>query len=92
MEILFEILIEIYMECMFLIVPEERRGRRHYVWTKVLAIVLTLGIMALGVWGGVMIFEEKNGLGWIPFSIAALLSILQITLGIVLHIRRYKKE
>ena len=92
MELLFEILIEIYMELMMLIIPEEKRGKRHYRIATVIAIVCTLGVMALGVWGIVLIVDKQNLLGILPLTVAILLSVMQIVLGIILFIKRNKNE
>ncbi len=91
MDILFEILIEIYMELMFLIIPEEKRGKKHVIFAKLIAVLFTLGILALGVWGIVWIWEKKNPWGWLPFGVAILLSAIQIVSGILLFIRRNRK-
>ncbi len=91
MEILIEILLEIYMECMFLIIPEGKRGKKHYIWAKIIAVVCTLGILALGVWGLVWVIDARNPWGWLPLGAAILLSVLQIGLGIALVIKKYKK-
>ena len=92
MELLFEILIEIYMEMMMLIIPEEKRGKRHYRIATIIAIVCTLGVMALGVWGIVLIVDKQNLLGILPLTVAILLSVMQIVLGIILFIKRNKNE
>lgn len=92
MELLFEILIEIYMELMMLIIPEEKRGKRHYRIATIIAIVCTLGVMALGVWGIVLIVDKQNLLGILPLTVAILLSVMQIVLGIILFIKRNKNE
>ncbi len=92
MDILIEILLDIYMECMFLIIPEEKCTKRQLLIMKVIAIVCTLGILALGVWGAVWVFDGKNAWGWLPLSLAILLSAIQIIFGIVLFIRRNRKE
>lgn len=92
MELLVEILIEIYMELMFLIVPQDKRRKKHYFAAAIIAIVLTLGIMAIGVWGIVWIVDQGNAWGWLPLSIAILLSAAQITFGILLYNRRNKHK
>ncbi len=91
MDILIEVLLDIYMECMFLIIPEEKRTKKHYIWAKVIAILCSLGVLALACWGIVWIWESKNPWGWIPLSTAILFSVVQITLGIILTVRRYRK-
>ncbi len=91
MDILVEIFLEIYMELMLLIVPEEKRKKRHYIWATVVAIVVTFGVLSLGVWGGYLIWEKKNLLGILPLTFAIALSVLQITAGIVLYNKKNKK-
>ena len=91
MDIVIEILLEIYMELMFLIIPEDKRNKKHLVVTKLIAVVCTLGIIALAVWGLVWIIDNKNAWGWLPLGVAIVLSIVQITLGVILFIRRNKK-
>lgn len=88
MDIVIDILLEIYMELMMLIVPEEKRGKKHYRIATVIAVLCMLGIMALGVWGIVWIAEYDNMLGLIPLTFALLLSVAQIVLGVILFIKR----
>ena len=91
MDILIEIFIDVYLELMLLIIPEEKRRKRHYVFATIGAIVVTFGILALGVWGGYMLFEQKRAVGVIPFSIAVLLSVAQIATGITIFVKKNKK-
>lgn len=87
MELLIEILLEVYMELMFLIVPEDKRRKKHRIITAIIAIVITFGLIALGVWGVYLIADEKNLWGILPLAVAILLSIAQITAGIILWIK-----
>ncbi len=91
MDILIEVLLDIYMELMFLIIPEEKRTKKHVFLAKLTAIVATLGILVLGVWGLVWILQEGKRLGWIPLGIAIVLSTIQIAFGIIITIRRNRK-
>lgn len=91
MDIVVEILIEIYMELMFLIIPEEKRNKRMMFLTKLIAILCTIGIIALGVWGIVLLADSHNLWGIAPLTVAIMLSLVQITLGIILFVRRNKK-
>lgn len=90
MDIIFEIFLEIYGELMMLVVPESK-------WTKkkgAIAIVAALnfiGVMALFLWGIVLLVDEENVLGWIPIFFAVMLSAAQIGLGVYRFIRT-KKE
>ncbi len=88
MDILFEILIEVYMELMFLIIPEEKRKKKHRIVATLIAILLTVGIMSLGLVGIALLVEQGNSLGWLLVSIAVLLSLAQIICGILLHVRK----
>lgn len=87
MELLIEILLEVYMELMFLIVPEDKRRKKHRIITAIIAILITFGLIALGVWGVYLIADKKNLWGILPLAVAILLSIAQITAGIILWIK-----
>ena len=91
MDIAIEIFLEVYMELMLLLVPEEKRKKRHYVLASVVAILFSFGILALGFWGIYLLWEEKNMLGILPLTFAILCSIAQITAGIVLHVKKKRK-
>lgn len=92
MEIVFEILIEIYMELMMLVVPEENRTKKRY---RVLAIIIALiGIaatIASLVYGLHLVIDKDDLLGIIPIAIASLLSLAQITAGIVIRVSKKGK-
>ena len=88
MDIVIEIFLEIYLELMLLIVPEEKRKKRHYIIATVVAIIFTFGILALGFWGVYLLAEEKKLIGLLPLVIAVMLSVAQITAGILIHRKR----
>lgn len=84
MDIVVEILLEIYMELMFLIVPEKNASKK-YIWiAKITAVVVVLGILALMIWGGVLLADYNNLWGIVPIAIAVILSLIQIVAGIIL--------
>lgn len=85
MDIVIEILLEIYMELMFLVVPEENVSKKHVFLAKIVAIGVTLGTFALAIWGAVLITDYNNPWGIVPIAIAILLSLCQIIAGIVLY-------
>ena len=91
MDILIEILLDVYMELMFLIVPEDKRRKKHRIIAMVVAIVMTFGLMALAFWG-VCLIAEKNMLGLIPLIVAIVLSLAQIVSGILLYNYRQKQN
>ena len=92
MDILFEFFIEIYMELMMLVVPEEKKTKKRY---RVLAIIIALiGIaatIASLVYGLHLIIDKDNLVGIIPIAIAVLLSLAQITAGIVIRLSKKGK-
>lgn len=85
MDILFEILFEIYGELMLLIVPDKHRTPKFILLSKIIAIVMLVLAIGLAIFGGVLIFECNNMLGIIPFSFAIVISLVQIIAGIVLY-------
>ena len=88
MDILFEIIFEVYLELMFLIVPEDKRNRGVVFLTKVIAILVMAGVIALVVWGAIQYFDYGRRVGIIYFVLAAVISIAQIALGIIFYRRR----
>ncbi|MBR2623149.1 MAG: hypothetical protein IKD15_02870 [Clostridia bacterium] len=92
MDILIEILLEVYMDLMLLIIPEDKWGRKYRGVATVIAILSLLGIMAMAIWGIVWIVEKSIPWGWLPLTLAVLLSAVQIGMGIVLYNRKHKKK
>lgn len=89
MELLAEILFEVYGELMFLIVPEKNRSHR-YIWiARAIAILVFVGVIALFIWGVALITDRHNLWGIVPITIAALISLAQIVAGIVLYKRNH---
>ena len=88
MDILVEVFLEVYMELMFLIIPEDKRGRKVRGLAALLAILSLFGIMAMAFLGIVLITEKANPWGWLPLLLAVGLSIAQITFGILLYKRK----
>ena len=75
----------IYVELMMLVVPEEKaKSKRYRVIIAFIAMAVCLGIIALFVWGGVLL-ERNNKLGVIPIIVAVILSLVQIIAGMILH-------
>ena len=92
MELLFEILFEVYGELMFLIVPEKRADKKYLIITKIFAVLVFLGVLALVGWGIILITDHNNLLGIVPISIAAVISIGQITMGIFLYNKNARSD
>lgn len=84
MDILIEILLEIYMELMFLVIPE-KNATKKYIWiAKITAILVVLGIFALVIWGCVLIVDHNNLWGIFFIAVAVVISLAQIIAGIIL--------
>ena len=85
MDIVIEILLEIYMELMLLVIPEKNATKKHIWIAKIMAILVVFGIFALVIWGGVLIVDHNNLWGILPIAIAIVISLAQIIAGIVLY-------
>ena len=84
MELLAEILFEVYGELMFLIIPEKNRSKK-YIWiSKIIAVVVFLSVIALAIWGIVLIADYNNPWGIAPIAVAIVISLTQIIAGIIL--------
>ena len=84
MEFLAEILFDVYGELMFLIVPEKKMSKKYVLITRIIAILVFVGVIALALWGVVLISEQSKLIGILPISIAVVISLSQIIAGIVL--------
>ena len=84
MELLAEILFEVYGELMFFIIPEKRMSKKYVMIAKAVAVLVFLGVLTLAFWGIFLISEDHNLIGIVPISIAVCISLAQIIAGIVL--------
>ncbi len=84
MDIVIEILLEIYMELMMLIVPEKYVGKKMKIVATVLVILMLVGVFALAIWGIAWI-AEGNLWGIAPLGAAIIISLAQIVAGIILY-------
>ena len=89
MELIIEVVLEIYFELMFLIVPEKNVSKRHIWIAKILALLALIIIAALLIWGLILIFDYNNMWGIVPAAAAILLSLAQIIGGIVLYSKHH---
>lgn len=85
MEILAEILLDVYGELMLLIVPEKGTSKKIILLSKIFAILVLMGGIALVLWGIYLIADQDNLLGILPITLAAIISLAQIIAGIVLY-------
>ena len=91
-DIIFEIVFEVYAELMMHIVPEEKATSKKYRnLTVFFALFVLLVVVGLFIWGGVLISDYNNRLGIIPIIVAIVISIIQIIAGFILHDKKTKK-
>ena len=92
MELIFEIVFEIYVELMMYIVPEETASSKKYrMITILIATLVLLGVFALFIWGCILIIDYDNKLGLVLILISVIISIIQIIAGVILHNKHSKK-
>ena len=91
-EIAGEIVIEVYLELMMLIVPEEKQGKKFHVIAKIIAITIMIGIIAMIVGGIILIENQKIPGGVALISTAGAISLTQIILGIVFYKRNHTED
>ena len=84
MDIVIEIFLELYMELMLLVIPEKNAGKKHIRMAKIAAIVVVVCVIALAIWGAVLIADYGNMWGVVPIAVAAALSVVQIVAGVAL--------
>ena len=85
MDLVIEILLEIYSELMFLVIPEKNASKNHILLVKIAAVTMFLVLVALFVWGLVLLVDKNNCWGAVPIAVAVLVSLVQIIAGIVLY-------
>lgn len=89
LELILEILFELYLEMMILIVPEDKRSKKLRLIVGIIAIIGIIAVIALFIWGAILIADHDNMLGIIPIAIAAVTSLVQIIAGIALYIKKH---
>lgn len=85
MEIIFEVIITLYMELMGLIVPEKNATKGMKVLAVIVAIIGVLGLPILFFEGSYLWLEKNMVLGIILMIVSAVLVLAQIIAGIVLY-------
>ena len=92
MEFLMEVIVGFYMELMMLMVPERGEAPEKYRKTVlVIAVTVLLSVMALFIWGAILLTDYNNHLGYIPIVIALVISIAQIVAGVILYNKKSRK-
>lgn len=85
MDILIEVVLDLYLELMVMIVPKKNVTKGMRVLAIIIAIVLALGLPALFLLGASLLFEKNTVWGLILMIVSALLVLAQIIAGIVLY-------
>ena len=85
MEIIFEVIITLYMELMGLIVPEKNATKGMKVLAIIIAIIGALGLPILFFEGSYLWLGKNMVLGIILMIVSAVLVLAQIIAGIVLY-------
>lgn len=89
MEIVFEFFLEIYLELMMFVVPEEKAASRKYRCIAILVALLCMaGIFALFIWGACLFFDDHRKIGLLPMATAVLLSLAQIVAGFIVQSKK----
>ncbi|MBQ8496927.1 MAG: hypothetical protein IJ489_05660 [Clostridia bacterium] len=89
-DFLLELIVTLYAELMVLIVPEEKRnGKAFRTAVAIFAGIMILGLMAMAMFGIYFVADGRNPvLGWILLIGAIVLSVAQITVGIILKSKK----
>lgn len=91
MELLMDILFEVYVELMMFMVPERGETSKKYRKAAIcVALTVLLSVFALLIWGCVRT-EKNDPIGWILIAIAIVISAIQIIAGIILYVKKYGK-
>jgi hypothetical protein len=85
MELLLEILFDVYGELMYRIIPESKMSKKYIIISKIIAVLVFAGVISLALWGAYLVSERDNLIGILPISIAIIISLAQIIAGIVLY-------
>ena len=89
LELFFTIIVEGYVELMGLIIPKEKSCNKTVrTLITVFAVIMILGLIAMAMFGMYFAANGKALLGWCLIVGAILLSIAQITLGIIMKSRK----
>ena len=92
MEFLMEFIVGLYMELMMLMVPERGEAPKKYRKTVlIIAVTVLLSVIALFTWGAILLTDYNNNLGYIPITIALVISIAQIVAGVILYNKKSRK-
>ena len=91
-ELFFEIIVTVYAELMGMIIPEEKSNNKTVrMIIAVFAVIIMLGLIVMALFGMYFAVNDRPVLGWCLIIGSIMLSIAQITIGLILKSRKEKK-
>ena len=91
-ELFFTIIVEGYVELMGMIIPEKKRTSKTVrTLVAIFAVIMILGLIAMALFGMYFAAKERPVLGWCLIIGSVVLSIAQITLGLIMKSRKEEK-
>jgi len=88
MQFIYEVCIEIFFELMMYIVPEHTaKSTKYRSICLIVALFVLLVVLALFIFGCILIVDYDNDKGAIPITIAVIIAIIHIVVGLVLRSR-----
>ena len=88
MDVLIEIIIDVYGEIIFGLIPEEGISRRARRLIKLTAIMIFFGVVALTAVGTYYLVQERRAIGFLPIGIAIAILAAHIVLFVVTRKRK----
>ena len=90
-ELLGEIFIEVYLELMLLIIPDNKVNKGLQIFAKIFAILMIILLAASLIIGANLIEKGDTAVGITIISIAGALSLAQIILGIIFYKKNHRE-
>ena len=88
MDDLIELVVDLYGEIVFGLIPKEGLSRRALVGIKVVAAVIFLAMISLLAVGSYYLFEEGRMIGLLPIGIAVALLLAHIIVFLIFKLRK----
>ena len=92
MEVLFEILLEIYLGLAEIIVPDHKFKKWQEVLLKLASILVALAVLVCIAVGIAMLVEGSNTVGIALTAVGGTLLVVQIVIAIFVLVHDYKKN
>lgn len=85
MDFLIELVLEFYLELMFMVVPTENVTKKRKILASVIAIVMAVGLPTLFFLGFKLSLDQDKPWGTMLMIFSGVLIVSQIIAGVVLH-------